>query len=132
MKMLKKIISLFKKYEPKDNEVSKSPYAAVKVWFDKEHAWVHWPSKEPESIKWDSLIGVAVETTDQGPFVEDVYWLLASKEKVISYPSEASGSEEMLKRLQEIPTFNNERLIEAMTCTDNQTFILWDHEGRHN
>jgi len=130
--MLKKILSFIKKSEPENNGVSKSPYAAVRVWFDNEQAWVHYPSKEPESIKWDSLIGIAVETNDQGPFVEDVYWLLASEEKVISYPSEATGSEEMLKRLQEIPTFNNERLIEAMTCTGNQTFILWDHEGRHN
>jgi hypothetical protein len=92
---------------------------------------VQWPSKEPESIKWDAIIGIAIETNDQGPLVEDVYWLLASKEKVISYPSEATGTEAMLKRLQEIPTFNNERLIDAMTCTDNQTFFLWDHEGRH-
>lgn len=129
--MLKKVLSIFKKPEPKSKDVSKSPYAAVKVWFDDQQAWVQWPSKEPESIKWDAIIGIAIETNDQGPFVEDVYWLLASKEKVISYPSEATGSEEMLKRLQEIPTFNNERLIEAMTCTDNQTFILWDHEGRH-
>jgi len=129
--MLKKVLSIFKKPEPQSKKVSKSPYAAVKVWFDDQQAWVQWPSKEPESINWDAIIGVAIETNDQGPFVEDVYWLLASKEKVISYPSEATGSEEMLKRLQEIPTFNNERLIEAMTCTDNQTFILWDHEGRH-
>lgn len=129
--MLKKVLSIFKKPEPQNKDVSKSPYAAVKVWFDDQQAWVQWPSKEPESIKWDAIIGIAIETNDRGPFVEDVYWLLASKEKVISYPSEATGTEEMLKRLQEIPTFNNERLIEAMTCTDNQTFILWDHEGRH-
>jgi len=125
--MLKKFLLFFKKSEPQN----KGPYEAVKVWFEDQQVWVQWPSKEPESIKWDAIIRIAIETNDQGPFVEDVYWLLASKEKVISYPSEATGTEEMLKRLQEIPTFNNERLIDAMTCTDNQTFILWDHEGRH-
>jgi hypothetical protein len=131
--MLKKFLLFFKKSEPQNKDISKlkSPYEAVKVWFEDQQVWVQWPSKEPESIKWDAIIGIAIETNDQGPFVEDVYWLLASKEKVISYPSEATGTEEMLKRLQEIPTFNNERLIDAMTCTDNQTFILWDHEGRH-
>jgi hypothetical protein len=129
--MLKKVLSIFRKPELQNKDVSQSPYAAVKVWFDDQQAWVQWPSKEPESIKWDAIIGIAIETNDQGPFVEDVYWLLASEEKVIKYPSEATGSEEMLKRLQEIPTFNNESLIEAMTCTDNKTFILWDHEGRH-
>jgi hypothetical protein len=131
--MLKKFLLFFKKSEPQNKDISKlkSPYEAVKVWFEDQQVWVQWPSKEPESIKWDAIIRIAIETNDQGPFVEDVYWLLASKEKVISYPSEATGTEEMLKRLQEIPTFNNERLIDAMTCTDNQTFILWDHEGRH-
>jgi hypothetical protein len=131
--MLKKFLLFFKKSEPQNKDISKlkSPYEAVKVWFEDQQVWVQWPSKEPESIKWDAIIRIAIETNDQGPFVEDVYWLLASKEKVISYPNEATGTEEMLKRLQEIPTFNNERLIDAMTCTDNQTFILWDHEGRH-
>jgi hypothetical protein len=129
--MLKKILSFFKKSKQQDQEVSKSPYADVKVWYDDERAWVHWPSKEPQSIPWSALIGVAVETTDLGPFVEDVWWHLASKEKVITFPSEATGVGEMLTRLQKIPTFNNEHLIQAMQCTDNKTFILWDHEARH-
>lgn len=129
--MLKKIVSLFRKKNPDIPNLTVSPYASVKVWFDQDCVWVHWPSKDPESIQWNSLVGVAVETTDQGPFVEDVYWHIASKEKVITYPSEATGVGDLLKRLQELPTFNNERLIEAMSCAENQTFILWDHEGRH-
>ncbi len=100
--------------------MSVSSYASVKVWFDKDCVWVHWPSKAPESIQWTSLVGVAVETTDQGPLVEDVYWHIASKEKVITYPSKATGVGDLLKRLQELPTFNNERLIEAMSCAENQ------------
>ena len=50
------------------------------------------------------LFGVAVETNDQGPFAEDVWWHLASEEKVVTYPSEATGASEMLLRLQKIPT----------------------------
>ncbi len=118
---------------PKETEPESpmSPHAGVKVWFDSENAWVHWPAEEPEFVSWDSLLGVAIETTDEGPFVVDVYWHLASKDKVITYPAEATGAQEILQRLQKIPTFNNERLIRAMSCTDNETFILWDHAGRH-
>ncbi len=132
--MFKWIKSLFSKNSSNKSQIgqsSKSPYAAVKVWFDEERAWSHWPDKEPQSAAWSELIGVAVETTDQGPFVEDVWWHLATKEGVVTYPSEATGAGELLKRLQDIPTFNNERLIQAMSSTSNQTFILWDHEGRH-
>lgn len=134
--MFKWLSSLFSKNESTEDTSQNLPpagssCAAVKVWFDKENAWVHWPEKEPQSIAWSKLIGVAIETTDEGPFVEDVWWHLATKEGVITYPSGAAGAGELLKRLQDIPTFNNERLIESMSSTQNQTFILWDSEGRH-
>jgi len=128
--MLKWFSSIFKKKE--DHTQTTSPYAVVKVSFDDEFAWVNWPEKEPQRIRWSSIIGIAVETTDEGPFVEDVWWHLAGIETVITYPGEATGAQGILSRLQEFPDFNNERLIEAMTCTENHTFILWDHEGRHN
>jgi hypothetical protein len=131
LSMFKWLFSIFKKEKNKKSALSSSPYAAVKVWFDDENAWVQWPEKEPLSLAWSALIGVAVETTDQGPFTEDVWWHLASKEKVVTYPSEASGAGEILTRLQDLPTFNNERLIQAMASMQNNTFILWDHEGRH-
>lgn len=82
-------------------------------------------------MAWNELIGIAVETTDEGPFVKDVWWHLATKYGVLTYPSEAMGTGELLKRLQKIPTFNNERLIQAMSSTSNQTLILWDDKGRH-
>ncbi len=132
--MFKWIKSLFSKNKPVEispTDISKSPYAAVKVGFDEDKAWSHWPEKDPQSVAWSELIGVAVETTDEGPFVEDVWWHLAAKNGVVTYPSEATGAGELLERLQNIPTFNNERLIQAMVSTSNQTFILWDHEGRH-
>lgn len=127
--MFKWISTLFTKN--KKTIESKSPDAAVAVSFDEEMVYVQWPAKPMQTIAWPSLIGVAVETTDQGPFVEDVWWHLATKEKVITFPNGATGINEILSRLQNLPTFNNERLITAMTCAQNQMFILWDHEGRH-
>ncbi|AQS38526.1 hypothetical protein Sps_03396 [Shewanella psychrophila] len=130
--MFNRFFNLFKR--EKTNESAKkitSPYAAVKVWFDDLNVWVHWPEKEPESIAWSSLVGVLLETTDEGPFVEDVWWHLATDEKFITYPSEATGVNELLTRLQTLPEFNNKELIDAMGCSINQKFILWDHQGRH-
>ena len=132
--MFKWIRSLFAKIKSVNisfSGISESTCAAVKVWFDEDGAWSHWPGKDPKSVAWSELIGVAIETTDQGPFVEDVWWHLATKTDVLTYPSDATGADELLERLQNIPTFNNERLIQVMASTSNQTFILWDHEGRH-
>lgn len=127
--MFKWMSRMFKAEEKSSSR--KSPYAAIQVGFNDEQIIVQWPDKPIETVAWSSLIGVAIETTDQGPFVEDVWWHLATREKVVTFPSEASGVDEILPKLQELPTFNNERLIAAMSCAQNQMFILWDHDGRH-
>jgi len=42
-------------------------------------------------IRWDALVGVAIETTDQGPFVDDVFYILGGEEDSVICPSEARG-----------------------------------------
>ncbi len=121
--MLRKLIALFRKK-------LKGPPSEFKVGFDENTVWVESPVGERKSLSWSELIGVAIRTTDQGPFVDDVFWLLASKKDVIVYPSTAEGSKELLGKLQELRDFNNERVMEAMFCAENKTFIVWDHEGR--
>jgi hypothetical protein len=106
------------------------PFSEVEVGFDDNEIWALWPSKEKRSLAWSDLIGVAVETTDEGPFTEDVFWHLGGKNGVLTYPSSAKCADQLLERLQKLPEFNNERLIEAMTCAENKTFIIWDHQGR--
>jgi len=81
---------------------------------------------EAIELRWDALIGIAIETTDQGPFVEDVFYILAGENNTIICPSEAKGSQELLTRLQQLHNFDNEAVIAAMTSTSNQTFICWE------
>ena len=83
-------------------------------------------------LRWDALMGVAIETTDQGPFVDDVFFILAGENDSVVCPSEAKGGQELLTRLQQLPDFNNEAVIAAMGSTSNQTFVCWDKKGRHN
>ena len=136
--MFEKLKSLFKKpVEPSlgtgaVGTGTASSSSAVKVGFDESCIWVESPDNDTRSLSWSDLIGVAVETTDQGLFVEDVYWLLATKDEVAVYPDCAEGAKELLERLQELPDFNNGRLIEAMACTTSRVFLLWDHEGEQN
>src|SRR4051812_8255089 len=80
------------------------------------------PDGEIQSVDWDDLQSVAIETNDLGPFVADVFWhLFGSKSKCI-IPRGATGEKMLVARLQTLPDFNNEALIEAMSSTTNQVF----------
>ncbi len=78
-----------------------------------------------EEVTWKELKKVEIHTTDQGPFVEDVFWVLYGNERDCIIPQGATNNEELLSRLQDLPDFNNKMLIEAMSCTDNNEFLIW-------
>jgi hypothetical protein len=65
-------------------------------------------------------------TTDHGPFVDDVFWLLIGEDgKGCAVPSEAEGMKALLERLQRLPGFDNEAVIAAMGSTSNARFRVW-------
>ena len=76
-------------------------------------------------IAWKELQHVEIETTDQGPFVEDVFWRLSTKTQMHTLPQGATGESELFKRLQALPGFNNEAVVEAMGATENRIWTLW-------
>ena len=78
-----------------------------------------------ERVRWDELEEVSILTTDEGPFVDDVYWLLISRTGGCAVPSSAKGSAELLPRLQRLPDFDNEAVIKAMGSTSNGRFLVW-------
>lgn len=78
------------------------------------------------TVRWDDVRRVLIRTTDEGPFIEDVYFVLETAEEVLVVPQPAAGCDALLGRLQELPRFDNEAVIEAMACTDNREFLCWD------
>lgn len=84
-----------------------------------------------ERVAWDDLRRVEILTTDQGPFVPDVFWVLHGTESGCLIPQGATGEEELLRRLQGLPGFRNEAVIEAVPSTANRRFLCWER-GRAN
>lgn len=79
-----------------------------------------------EEVAWENLVEVQIVTTDEGPFVDDVFFLLAgSGGKGVCVPQGAPGSEPLLERLQALPDFDNDQVIEAMGCSENARFVCW-------
>jgi hypothetical protein len=89
------------------------------------------PDGTNEQVTWDDLQTVSVVTTDEGPMLPDVFWVLegTSKSSGCAIPQGATGERELLDRLQKLQDFNNEALCSAMSCTDNKKFICWKRAG---
>ena len=85
------------------------------------------PDSVIESIKWKDLHEVGIVTTDEGPMEEDVFLILLNKDATdgCSIPQFSTGFQELLIRLQELPGFDNQAVIDAMGCTSNNRFVLW-------
>jgi hypothetical protein len=79
-----------------------------------------------EQIAWDDLLEVAVVTTSDGPFAEDVFFVLEGTNGTSCVvPQSVPESARLLEVLQRLPGFDNDTFIRAMTSTGDERFICW-------
>jgi len=73
------------------------------------------------------LRGVGIETNDTGPVGTDVWWLLFGKmgRLALVVPQGATGENTLIDLVTGLPGFNFEAMTTAMSCTDNETFLVW-------
>jgi hypothetical protein len=88
------------------------------------------PSGYVESVDWDDLRRVEIVTTDEGPFLPNVFWVLHGSERGCVVPQGATGERALLERLQKLPGFRNEAVIEAVPSTVNCRFLCWERPNR--
>jgi hypothetical protein len=70
------------------------------------------------------LVEIRIETTDLGPLFEDAEWVFRFADgSEVREPNGSIGVH--LPRLQQLPGFDNDAVIEAMSCVDNRTFVVW-------
>ena len=84
------------------------------------------PNGNVESVTWDDLQTVTMVTTDEGPLLEDVFIVLHGTNGDCAVPSGAPESDDLLKRLQQLPGFDNEAVIQAMCSASNNEFLCWE------
>jgi hypothetical protein len=60
-----------------------------------------------------------------------VYWYLIGSDGKSGclVPQSSDGSNQLLKRLQQLPNFDHEAVIKAMTSTDNAKFMCWKKQA---
>ena len=106
--------------------------ARASVTFDDEAVTCRRPNGLVERVRWAELQVVLIETTDAGPWGDDVLWVLAGEGSGCVVPSEAEGMGELLERLQRLPGFRNSAVIDAMGCAENRIHIIWNRADSAN
>jgi hypothetical protein len=96
---------------------------------DKVSCWR--PNGSVESVTWAELQAVLIHTTGDGPFVDDLFWVLAGQRSRCVIPDTAQGVDLLLEQLQQLPGFQNEVLIEAMSSTTEQMFLCWQKKNEN-
>ena len=83
-----------------------------------------------EQVRWADLSEVVIRTTSEGPWLDDVFWLLRSSSGgAIAVPSEELERLDLLPRLSGLPGFDNDAVIAAMGCTADAFFHVWPPSG---
>ncbi len=88
------------------------------------------PDDRRQEVRWDELSRVVVLTTDQGPFVDDVFWLLEGERSTCAFSNASLGVDLLLPRLCALPGFDAERLSLALLSTENARFVCWERAGQ--
>jgi hypothetical protein len=104
------------------------PESRYIVTFDQHTIVVTDPAGEMRQVGWRDITRVGIRTTDEGPFLPDVFWGIhsAADEPAVVFPGGASGESELLAELQRrLPGFSNDQLMAAMGSTSNAYFLLW-------
>lgn len=91
------------------------------------------PDGRCEELSWIDLAEVRVITNADGPFAEDVFFVLTAADGVrgVAVP-QSMATEAFIRRLQSLPGFDNGALIQAMLSVAEDQFLLWQavpHDG---
>jgi hypothetical protein len=78
-----------------------------------------------ESVRWSDLERVFVQTTADGPFAPDVFFVLVGRHSGVHFPAGATGEAEVLKQLSTLPGFNYGQVITAMGCVEECQHPCW-------
>jgi hypothetical protein len=80
-----------------------------------------------ESVRWDKLRAVLIQTTDEGPLLDDVFWILIGEDLTgCVVPQGVEGEEALRDRLFKLPGFDYQMVIEAMQSTEDARFLCWE------
>lgn len=92
---------------------------------------VEHPKRKTEQINWNDIDKIAIITTDEGPFLPDVWLILTGKDSGCSMPQGAPGYDEVFDIISNYEGFNFEEYLKSVSCTDNAGFEVWTRKSQN-
>jgi hypothetical protein len=105
------------------------PSQTATVTFDNVGVTFRESGGRAHQLNWDDLVAIKIVTTDSGPFLEDVFYVLQGARSELVIPQMAEGCLALSTRLGDLPNFDHESEIRAMSCTLNANFPVWRRES---
>jgi hypothetical protein len=121
--MFKKLRTWFEKQSPNHRR-------HIRYAFDGQTITADGPLAQRVSVRVEDIHEIGIETTETGPFVEDVFWLINRDTDGLRVPQESPVFETLMKHFGSLEGFNWEPFADAMACTDCRYFICWRRANR--
>lgn len=83
------------------------------------------PKRKTEQIDWNEIEEIKLINTNEGPFLPDVWLILMGNGKGCSIPQGSDGWDKVYDIVSKYDGFNFENVIKSASCTNNETFELW-------
>lgn len=83
---------------------------------------------ETRRIAWSQVQRVHIESVAGGLNADEVLWVLTPERGAtpMRVPQTAPGADLMIARLQQLPGFRYEPMIQSMITTDATQFLVWE------
>ena len=93
--------------------------------FDGETIMADGPFARRISVKLQDIHEIGIETTDAGPFVEDVFWLINRDTDGLRIPQQSPVFQALMENFGALQGFDWQPFTQAMSCTDCRYFLCW-------
>lgn len=96
------------------------------VTVDEEGVWLRNEKDGAEKrLLWSDVLQIVIETTDEGPWLEDMYYIFYSSSEPFVVPSESRGVSELVSKIAGLPGFDQAQHFSAVGSSENRQFLVW-------
>jgi len=119
--MLAKIQSWFARKSP--NHARQIRFA-----FDGHTISADGPFARKSFVRVEDIREIGIETTNAGPFLEDVFWLINREADCVRIPQDSPVFKVLMDYFGSFEGFDWRPFTGAMSCTDPRYFLCWQKQ----